>query len=187
MDTADVIVRIADITQNPRLEASEREILALNKVDLLDPRTAAKQLPQSGPVAISCRTGEGIERLVDLIVTKARGDRPLMLRCWPQSTRGIRRAFNVPNPACARLQKNSGPALTRNLSPCLCERPSTLSARSSARRMLKRFWRDFFHFLHRKVNIYTRILRPLLFSLDAERAHHLICDSSRSYRRFSCA
>jgi tRNA modification GTPase len=70
-----VIVRIADITQKPRLEASEREILALNKIDLLGPRTAAKQLPQSGPAAISCRTGEGIDRLVDLIVTKARGDR----------------------------------------------------------------------------------------------------------------
>jgi tRNA modification GTPase len=75
METADVIVRIADITQKPRLEASEREILALNKIDLLGPRTAAKQLPQSGPAAISCRTGEGIDRLVDLIVTKARGDR----------------------------------------------------------------------------------------------------------------
>ena len=48
MEAADVIVRIADITQKPRLEASEREILALNKVDLLDPHTAAKQLPQSG-------------------------------------------------------------------------------------------------------------------------------------------
>jgi tRNA modification GTPase len=76
MEIADVIVRIADITQNPTLEASEREILALNKVDLLDPRTAAEQLPQSGPVTISCLTGEGIDRLVDQIVTKARGDHP---------------------------------------------------------------------------------------------------------------
>jgi tRNA modification GTPase len=78
MESADLIVRIADITQNPRLEASqgEREILALNKVDLLDPQTAANQRRQSGPVAISCRTGEGIDHLVDLIVSKARGDRP---------------------------------------------------------------------------------------------------------------
>jgi tRNA modification GTPase len=76
METADVIVRIADITQNPGLEASDREILALNKIDLLDSSTAAKQLPRSGPVAISCLTGEGIEQLVDLIVSKARGDRP---------------------------------------------------------------------------------------------------------------
>ena len=77
MESADVIVRVADIRQNPRLEPSEREILALNKVDLLDPPIAAKQLPQSGQVAISCRTGEGIDRLVDLIVAKARGDRPM--------------------------------------------------------------------------------------------------------------
>jgi tRNA modification GTPase len=74
METADVIVRIADITQNPTLEASDREILVFNKVDLLGPDRAAKQLPQNGPVAISCRTGEGIDPLVDLIVTKARGD-----------------------------------------------------------------------------------------------------------------
>ena len=76
MEIADVIVRIADITQNPTLEASEREILALNKVDLLDPRTAVEQSSQSGPVAISCLTGEGIDHLVDQIVTKVRGDRP---------------------------------------------------------------------------------------------------------------
>jgi tRNA modification GTPase len=75
MESADVIVRVADITQNRRPEASEEEILALNKVDLLNSRTAANELPQRGPVAISCRTGEGIDRLVDLIVTKARGDR----------------------------------------------------------------------------------------------------------------
>jgi tRNA modification GTPase len=76
MQSADLIVRIADITQDPRLEASEGEILALNKVDLLDPHTVANQPPQSGPVRISCRTGEGIDRLVDLIVGRARGDRP---------------------------------------------------------------------------------------------------------------
>jgi tRNA modification GTPase len=75
MESADVIVRVADITQNRRPEASEGEILALNKVDLLNSRTAANEPPQRGPVAISCRTGEGIDRLVDLIVTKARGDR----------------------------------------------------------------------------------------------------------------
>jgi tRNA modification GTPase len=76
METADVIVRIADVTQNSIPEAGEREIVALNKIDLLDPHTAAKQLPRNGPVAISCRTGEGIDRLVDLIVTQARGDSP---------------------------------------------------------------------------------------------------------------
>ena len=34
--------------------------------------------------------------------------------------------------------------------------------------------RNLRHFLHWKVNTYTAILRPLLFRLDAERAHHLL-------------
>ncbi len=76
IETADVIVRIADITQNPNLEPRDREILALNKVDLVDPGIAMKPLPATGVVAISCLTGEGIDHLVDLIVAKARGDHP---------------------------------------------------------------------------------------------------------------
>ena len=97
-----------------------------------------------------------------------------MLRCWPQSTLGIRRACNAPNPACPRLQKNSGPALTRNLSPCRYEKPSTLSARSSVRRMLKRFSEKSFPLSaleseHLHTHPSTASLQP-----DAEHAHHLV-------------
>lgn len=74
MGQADVIVRIADVTQNPNFEPREGEILALNKVDLTDRATAAKRLPTARAVAISCLTGEGIDQLVDLIVGKVRGN-----------------------------------------------------------------------------------------------------------------
>ena len=115
MDTADVIVRIADITQKPRLEASEREILALNKIDLLDPRTDAKQLPQSGPVAISCQTGEGMERLVDLIVTKARGDRaadaPMLAAINARHQACLQRARSRLGEAAEKLRAGVDPEL----------------------------------------------------------------------------
>jgi tRNA modification GTPase len=75
MERADVIVRIADVTENQNFEPHEREILALNKVDLIDEETVAGQLTAAGSVAISCLTGEGLDQLVDLIVAKARGDR----------------------------------------------------------------------------------------------------------------
>jgi tRNA modification GTPase len=74
MERADVIVRIADVTQNPNFEPHQGEILALNKVDLTDRAAAAKRLPTAGAVAVSCLTGEGIDQLVDLIVGKVRGN-----------------------------------------------------------------------------------------------------------------
>ena len=115
MDTADVIVRIADITQKPRLEPSAREILALNKVDLLDPRTDAKQLPQSGPLAISCQTGEGMERLVDLIVTKARGDRaadaPMLAAINARHQACLQRARSRLGEAAEKLRAGVDPEL----------------------------------------------------------------------------
>ena len=76
MQRADLIVRIADVTQHPSFEPPEGEILAINKIDLVD-RKIANWLPSSGSVDISCLTGEGIDELVDLIVAKARGDHPV--------------------------------------------------------------------------------------------------------------
>ncbi len=75
MERADVIVRIADVTQSQSFEPHEREILAWNKVDLIDQETVARQLTGAGSVAISCLTGDGLDQLVDTIVAKARGDR----------------------------------------------------------------------------------------------------------------
>lgn len=76
IDRADVIVRIAGIDQHSSFNAQEGEILVLNKIDLVDRETVSRRLPAAGSIAISCRTGEGLEQLVDMIVTKARGNHP---------------------------------------------------------------------------------------------------------------
>jgi len=76
MERADVIVRIADVTEPSESEPSNGEILAANKIDLIDKETAGMWIQNSAFIAISCLTGEGIDRLVDAIVTKARGNHP---------------------------------------------------------------------------------------------------------------
>jgi tRNA modification GTPase len=115
MENADVIVRIADITQNPKVEVNDREILVLNKVDLLDPRPAANELPEIGPVAISCRTGVGIDRLVDLIVSKARGDRfvdaPMLAAINARHQACLQRAESRLGEAAEKLRTNVDPEL----------------------------------------------------------------------------
>jgi tRNA modification GTPase len=115
MESADVIVRVADITQNRRPEASEGEILALNKIDLLNSRTGVNELSQSGPVVISCRTGEGIDRLVDLIVTKARGDRsvdaPMLAAINARHQACLQRAQSRLDEAAEKLRASVEPEL----------------------------------------------------------------------------
>jgi tRNA modification GTPase len=75
MERADVIVRIADVTQ-PDIEPQKGEILALNKIDLIEREAAGRQFSNSNSIAISCLTGEGLDQLVNAIVIKARGDHP---------------------------------------------------------------------------------------------------------------
>jgi tRNA modification GTPase len=73
MSRADVIVRIVDVTEPWGPEPRNEEILAANKIDLLPGKASFRDSPF---IAISCLTGEGIERLVDAIVKKARGNQP---------------------------------------------------------------------------------------------------------------
>lgn len=75
METADVIVRVFDITLPPAPETVRGEILAANKVDLVREQVAGSDFhPES--IAISCLTGAGIDKLVDAIVQAVRGNRP---------------------------------------------------------------------------------------------------------------
>ncbi len=69
--SADVVIRVVDSTE-PEADppAHEDEILVLNKSDLKD------ELPSGGPprgVLVSCLTGDGIETLVDALVSRVRG------------------------------------------------------------------------------------------------------------------
>ena len=65
--SADIVVRVVDITvdQSPAIEVGE--IVAMNKTDL----APAPELPDA--IAISCHTGTGIDALVEAIVSRARG------------------------------------------------------------------------------------------------------------------
>jgi tRNA modification GTPase len=75
METADVIVRVFDITLPPAPETVRGEILAGNKVDLVREQVAGSDFhPES--IAISCLTGAGIDKLVDAIVQAVRGNHP---------------------------------------------------------------------------------------------------------------
>jgi tRNA modification GTPase len=74
MERADVILRVIDVTRSPQFEAKPAEIVAANKIDLLEKRSAVPWPRNS--IAISCLTGEGVDRLVDAVVVRARGDHP---------------------------------------------------------------------------------------------------------------
>ncbi|HEY5743827.1 MAG TPA: tRNA uridine-5-carboxymethylaminomethyl(34) synthesis GTPase MnmE, partial [Terrimicrobiaceae bacterium] len=72
---ADVSVRVIDVTQPTSLDQHEGEILALNKIDLIDRK--AVPFSRGSAMAISCLTGEGINELIDAIVMKARSNQPV--------------------------------------------------------------------------------------------------------------
>jgi tRNA modification GTPase len=74
MEMADVVVRVADATRHSSFEPQEGEILAVNKIDLIDREAVNRRLSNCSSVAVSCLTGEGIDQLVDMIVAKARGN-----------------------------------------------------------------------------------------------------------------
>lgn len=76
MQRADVIVRIVDVTRRSNFEGMEGEILALNKIDLVDREAYNRGVANSCSAAISCLTGEGVDELVTMIVAKARRDQP---------------------------------------------------------------------------------------------------------------
>jgi tRNA modification GTPase len=72
MESADVIVRVIDVTQSPDSQPAGEEIIAANKIDLIDKRGA--DLRPRNSIAISCLTGEGIDLLVNAVVARARGN-----------------------------------------------------------------------------------------------------------------
>jgi tRNA modification GTPase len=74
MERADVIVRVIDATQSPESQPSGEEIIAVNKIDLIEKRVTA--LRPRNSIAISCLTGEGIDLLVHAVVERARGNHP---------------------------------------------------------------------------------------------------------------
>ena len=72
MERADVIVRIVDVTRPLECGPPNGEILAANKIDLVDKATVDSRFRNF--IAISCLTGEGIDRLVDAILEASRGN-----------------------------------------------------------------------------------------------------------------
>jgi tRNA modification GTPase len=74
MERADVIVRVIDVTKSPEFRPADREIIAANKIDLVDKQVTGSQRQNS--IAISCLTGEGIDLLVNAVVERARGNHP---------------------------------------------------------------------------------------------------------------
>lgn len=72
IDQADVILHVIDITSPDAHAIKADELVVFNKADL----SPGKPLP-AGAHAVSSLTGDGIGTLVDAIVTKARGDRPI--------------------------------------------------------------------------------------------------------------
>ena len=65
--SADIVVRVVDITAEHPPTVETGEIVAINKTDL----APAPRLPDA--IAISCHTGTGIDALVEAIVSRARG------------------------------------------------------------------------------------------------------------------
>jgi tRNA modification GTPase len=74
---ADIIIRVVDATEVPTWPgppADSRELLAWNKIDLME--RASPPSTQADVFPISCETGEGIQNLVDALVARARAVAP---------------------------------------------------------------------------------------------------------------
>ncbi len=110
IEHADVIVHVIDITSADTPPINPDELVVFNKIDL-DP---GKTLP-SGAFAVSSLHGTGIDTLVDAIVTKARGDRPIdtpMLAAINARHQAcLKRAAESLHQAAAELQKSAPPEL----------------------------------------------------------------------------
>ena len=71
---ADIVLNLVDVTDpaaspQPEVESSNHALLVLNKIDLLE----APPKPTTGAVAISAKTGAGLDRLRHTILEKAGG------------------------------------------------------------------------------------------------------------------
>ncbi|HET6468982.1 MAG TPA: tRNA uridine-5-carboxymethylaminomethyl(34) synthesis GTPase MnmE [Geminicoccaceae bacterium] len=74
--TADLRLVMLDAERSPErqlaeLQPAEGDLVALNKIDLM-PRGAAAEMKMGGLLPVSCRTGEGVERLLEALVERAR-------------------------------------------------------------------------------------------------------------------
>jgi tRNA modification GTPase len=115
MERADVVVRVADVTQRSGPEPQVGEILAFNKIDLLDTKSFDVELLNSDRIAISCVTGEGIDRLVDAIVAKACSshatDAPMLAAINARHKACLQLAESQLQEAAEKLQNGTDPEL----------------------------------------------------------------------------
>lgn len=93
MASADILLHVIDATNPPmdRQNINSESILVFNKIDLL---TSPPQLPVGG-IGLSCLTGEGLELLVQTVVTRAQGT--------PQRPSAL--AINARHQACLNRAK----------------------------------------------------------------------------------
>ena len=109
MASADILLHVIDATTIPAIQknASPEAIIVLNKIDLL-------QLPSDLPpvgIGISCLTGEGLELLVQTIVTRAQGapQRPSALAINARHQACLHRAKAGLESAASELEANHSP------------------------------------------------------------------------------
>ncbi len=106
VERADVIVHLVDATAagDAGEPVAKNEIVVFNKIDLL-PDDERGVVPQDAP-AISCATGEGIEALIDVIVSRVRRE--------PEGGTTNLAAINARHQACLiRADAALGEALER--------------------------------------------------------------------------
>lgn len=110
IEQADVIVHVIDVTRADTLTIKADELVAFNKIDL----SPNWKIP-AGSFAVSSLTGDGIDTLVDAIVTKARGDRPvdapMLAAINARHQACLKRAAEALQQAAEELKKQAPPEL----------------------------------------------------------------------------
>jgi tRNA modification GTPase len=92
VERADVVLRVIDATESEAIDdppVSEDEILVLNKIDLATSQLSAFN---SQLLRISCSTGEGLDALIDAIVSRVHAE--------PAGARDSLAAINARHQAC---------------------------------------------------------------------------------------
>lgn len=111
IEQADVIVHVLDVTLSSPPSISEGEIVALNKIDLPQKPFPA---PYSG-IRISALTGEGLDDLVEAIVTKARdshsSEAPMLAAINARHQACLKRAADFLGQAGEAMQNHAAPEL----------------------------------------------------------------------------
>jgi tRNA modification GTPase len=109
MASADILLHVIDATTAPALRENGRpeSLVVMSKIDLLNP---PPQPPMDG-IGISCLTGEGLELLVQTLVTRAQGtpQRPSALAINARHQACLYRAKAGVEAATAELEANHSP------------------------------------------------------------------------------